>query len=439
MTPYLLYNALLCLASPALILYVAYKVLVLGKGRQGLRQQLGLYRRDELAERLTGTPRIWVHAVSVGEVMAAAGLVEALRQELPGAAVVVSTTTDTGQATGKKQLGAADALVYFPFDSPLCVRGATKALKPHVFVMIETELWPNVLHGLQKLGVGTMLANGRVSDRNLKAWRHLPPFMKWLFGRVDVFAMRSEYDAERLLAQNVPPERVYITGEIKMDQPLDKLNPDDRARLRSELGLDENQRLLVAGSTHPGEEELVLQAFWRIRMKHPETRLLLAPRHLERVEEVASVIEAQGFRVVRRTALGSQPPDERSADETIILLDTMGELARVYGASDIAYIGGSLVQRGGHNVLEPAIQGRPVLFGPYMQNFHSLARLLESQGVAWEVADPGDLADRVCALLDDPAGLLAVETKATTAIADNRGASRRNARLIAKLAEGWRP
>jgi len=181
-------------------------------------------------------------------------------------------------------------------------------------------------------------------------------------------------------------------------------------------------------------------------MKHPETRLMLAPRHLDRLEEVEAAIQSHGFRPLRRTELQRLAPEEESVadrpasvEEPVLLLDTMGELARLYGACDIACIGGSLVPRGGHNVLEPAIQGCPVLFGPHMQNFRSLAELLQSKGVAWEVATPEDLAERVCLLLGDPAELLAVEERAAATIAENRGASRRNARLIAKLAGGWRP
>ncbi|NCO38350.1 MAG: 3-deoxy-D-manno-octulosonic acid transferase [Armatimonadetes bacterium CG_4_10_14_3_um_filter_66_18] len=446
MTPYLLYNVLLCLASPLLLLYYLYKAVVLGKARRGLVQQLGFYNREELAGRLVGEPRIWVHAVSVGEVMAAAGLVEALRQELPEASLIVSTTTDTGQETAAKQLKSANALVYFPLDFAFAVRGAMKALRPDVFVMIETELWPNVLHAMRRADVGALLANGRVSDRNLKSWRYLTPFMRWLYDHVDAFAMRAEFDANRLLEQGVAPGRVYVTGEMKMDQPLQKLAPEERAELRADLRLPDDGRLLLVGSTHPGEEKLVLDAYWRIRMKHPETRLMLAPRHLDRLEEVEAAIQSHGFRPLRRTELQRLAPEEESVadrpasvEEPVLLLDTMGELARLYGACDIAYIGGSLVPRGGHNVLEPAIQGCPVLFGPHMQNFRSLAELLQSKGVAWEVATPEDLAERVCLLLGDPAELLAVEERAAATIAENRGASRRNARLIAKLAGGWRP
>lgn len=437
----LLYNALLFLTAPLLVLVFVYKAIVHGKTRRGLAQQLGFYARDELTRCLTGSPRLWIHAVSVGETMAAAGLVKALREELPEAALVVSTTTDTGQETARKQLTAADALIYFPLDFSPCVRSSVQILRPDVFVMIETELWPNVLHRLKQTGAATLLANGRMSDRNVRTWRFLRPFLRWLYDQVDVFAMRSDYDADRLLEQGIPPPRVFVTGEMKMDHPLEKLPPEDRAALREELGVSADEQLVVAGSTHPGEEEKVLEAFWRLRMEHPKTRLLLAPRHLERVDEVASLIESQGFRPLRRTELthpGETAP-AASGEDAVLLLDTMGELARLYGACDLAYLGGSLVARGGHNVLEPAIQGRPVLFGPHMQNFRSLADLLQTHGVAWEVRDPADLARRAGELLGNPEELRRVEERAAAAIEQNRGATRRNAQLIAKLAAGWRP
>jgi 3-deoxy-D-manno-octulosonic-acid transferase len=342
-------------------------------------------------------PRGWLHAVSVGEAIAATPLVEGLRRLYPDLPLVLSTVTATGARVVAERFGGVAAHRYFPLDFPGAVRRAIGAIDPAFFICMETELWPNVLRELARRGVPTMIANGRLSDRSFGRYRMLRPAMRRVLADVRVLAMRSDEDARRVIALGAAPERVVVTGNLKHDAPPDPPGATDLWRRL--LGLRDGQRVWVAGSTHKGEEEAVLAAHATGQSVQPDLALVLAPRHPERVEEVLALVLARGWRAVRRSTL---PAAARSARPPVIVLDTVGELAQVYGIADVVFVGGSLVPRGGHNVLEPALRRKPVLMGPHTDNFREAASLLVDAGAAVVVTEAASLAAELKTLLADP-------------------------------------
>jgi len=387
-------------------------------GRRGLRRYWGTLaqRWGRLQPGLPVEPRCWIHAVSVGEAVAAAPLVEALHRRWPQFSVVLSTVTPTGARVVIGELGSVATHRYFPLDLPGPVRRALDAVRPCFFIGIETELWPNFLRALASRGIPTMIANGRISDRSFRRYRLVRPLVARMLGRVSVFAMQSQEDARRIIALGAPPERVVVTGNIKTD--LRPEPPGADRRWERLLGLDRAASLWIAGSTHRGEEAAVLDAFARLTPRFPRLRLMVAPRHPERAEEVERLVRDRGFRAVRRSGItsGGGPLD------AVIILDTVGELAALYRLADIVFVGGSLVPSGGHNMLEPAQRRRPILVGPHTENFRESTELLVSAGGAVVVEDGPALAREVEKLLEDPELGRRMGEAAFAAVAARQGA-----------------
>ncbi len=447
---HLLYNALLMVTMPIAATYYLWKALIQGKTRYGFRQQIGLYRhvKPGPADR---RPRVWVHAVSVGEAMAANPIVKEIRRQMPSAWIVVSTTTDTGQQTARKLIKEADEFIYFPLDYLWAVRRALSAVQPDIFLTVETELWPNMLHCAKQRGIKIMLANGRVSVPRPRFSAQFRLFWHWLFGRFDALAMRSPVDAQRALLLGADPQKVQVVGDSKLDQPLRALSPTENLSLRRALHLPAEDRVLIAGSTHPGEEEMLLEAWKRVRQRQPQTHLIIAPRHTERVPDIERIIRERGFNCVRRTQLnGMRGGEDGSMGEgssgrnshpsalnpdTVIIVDTVGELLKLYGIADVTFVGGSLISRGGHNVLEPAIQGKPVLFGPYTGNFLNSVTLLVDNGIGERVRNVDELGEAILRWLTHPDQLLAVRERAEQIMENSRGAAARAAKLIVDLSQ----
>ena len=373
-----------------------------------------------------GGPRGWIHAVSVGEAITATGLVESLHHAHPALPLAVSTVTETGARVVGERLHAIATHRYFPLDLPPAVRRAVATIDPAFLVCMETELWPNLLRVLRARGVPVMIANGRISDRSFARYRLVRPFLRRVLGDVTVFAMRSDEDARRIIALGASPERVFVTGNLKNEGGGDPVGAADLwHRL---LGLGSGRRVWIAGSTHRGEDEAVLEAHRAARAEYDGLVLVIAPRHPERVPEVLGLAVARGWTAVRRSDL----PRERGP-ESIIVLDTVGELAQLYGIADVVFVGGSLVPAGGHNMLEPALRRKPVLFGPHTENFREAAALLESSGGALVVRDGPELARQLCRLLGDGALCAKLGNAAYEALAARRGAMRETLDLVERF------
>ena len=463
------YNLLLFVLSPLLALYLLWR---LAKGKED-RAHWG-ERWGEYPESLRSdnrSPRIWVHAVSVGEVMAAAPVLRALRTRFPDALIALSTGTIGGREVARKQSPPADHVVYFPLDFPFTVRRAINAVRPDAVALMEWEIWPNFLCAARRrLGAKIVVLNGRISDRGLSRGRRTSFFTGPGLRAVDRFAMQSDEDARRAVRVGCDPDRVTVLGNTKFDEAVRALTDAERADLRADLGIAPGVPVWIGGSTRPGEEAIIAQAFARVRQSFPDLCLIVAPRHVERAAEVAGVFAAAGWKVARRSERGRAEmpppppagdvrpilgvPDSKGANGSLIfpappelgaggasdaappvlLLDTFGELGRVYAVADVAFVGGSLLPFGGQSVFQPLAQGIPALFGPHMNNQRDIAALSRAAGVGFLVEDADMLAAEVTRLLGLPgAEKNALGQAARALIARNQGVAERCADLIAEL------
>jgi 3-deoxy-D-manno-octulosonic-acid transferase len=390
-----------------------------GKYRRGLAERLGSVR----AHAGTESP-LWLHAVSVGEVMAAAPLARELVVRRPDVPLLVSTVTDTGRRVAEQRLPAKQFL-FFPLDFAWIVGRVLDRLHPRLVLLTETELWPNFLAACRARRVPVVLINGRISPRSFPRYRLVARWFSRVLQDIRLFCMQTAQDAERILALGAPPERVRVLGNLKFDLPT--LGRDaDAGSARLTLGLPPDQRLVVAGSTHRGEEEVILEAFRDVAASRGDLRLLLAPRHPERLAEVEGLIRRAGFSCIRRSRLPAGPVN----GAPVILLDTMGELSWLYAAASVVFVGGSLIPHGGQNILEPAAYARPVLHGPHMANFAEMRDLFHRAGAAIQVEDAETLGRRLGALLDEPAAADRMGNAGRAIVEAHCGATRRTADLV---------
>jgi 3-deoxy-D-manno-octulosonic-acid transferase len=408
---YALYSTVLSLALVAYLPVAAWR----RRGRQRSGRSLA-QRWGQIGPGLPPEPRCWIHAVSVGEAAAAIPLVHAISRRWPEMSIVMTTVTATGARIVVERVGGLATHRYFPIDLPGPVRRALEAVRPRFFIGLETELWPNFLRALGTRGIPTMIANGRISDRSFRRYRLVQRLLKTMLSRITVFAMQSDEDARRIIALGAPPQRVVVTGNLKAD-----LSPEPSQRdpiWQTMLRPDGDRLVLVAGSTHPGEEEALLDVYQMLRQRFAQLVLVLAPRHPERGAEVAQQVSDRGLPVVRRTGFGDGAHDRQA----VIVLDTVGELADVYGLADVVFVGGSLVPTGGHNMLEPAQRRKPVLFGPHTHNFRDGVELLQSAGAAVVVRDAHELAREAERLLKDPVLRQTMGDAGYAAVASRQGA-----------------
>jgi 3-deoxy-D-manno-octulosonic-acid transferase len=420
---HILYSLLLTAGFVLALPWYLWKGRATGKYLRTFRERMG---RLPVYLNVDGDRSVWIHAVSVGEVLAARPLVPVLRERFPSHRIFLSTTTMTGNAVAKKSVRGVDGLFYAPLDFAHPVRRALEVLNPSVLVLVETELWPNLVHEAKRRGTRIALVNGRISPRSFPRYQRVRRLLAPLFSQIDLYLMQGEVHAERVRALGAPADRVQVTGNLKFDAVEPERLPERLARL---LQGGEPRPLWVAGSTVGGEEELVLSAYHRVREQVPQARLLVAPRHPERFPLVPQLVEAAGFRCLRRSAL--DPAAWR--DGEVLLLDTLGELAQVYALASVVFVGGSLVPSGGHNILEPAVAGKAVVVGPHMENFQEIADQFRSESAIVQVSSPDELAREVSALLLDDERRRGLGERARQLVGRNRGAVSRTADALSSL------
>ena len=422
---YFLYSAALAVAMLLGLPYWLWQMVRRGKYRAGLRERLG-----EVPARFTtpsgaSSSTIWVHAVSVGEVVAVGGLVKNLQQLFPQHRVLISTTTDTGQKMAASRYGEENVF-YFPLDFALAIRPYLKALRPSLVIIAETEVWPNFLRLARQSGARVAIVNARISDRSWAGYRRWRSFLPRILRNVDLFLAQSEEDQHRLVDIGAPPERVQVAGNLKYDAPV----PEPAASVSSlhhALQKSESGPVLVCGSTVEDEEPLLLRAFTNVLASHPRAVMVLAPRHPERFAEVARLLEQLTARFWRRSLW-----DGDAISGGVLLLDSIGELASVYALGDIAFVGGSLVPRGGHNILEPAQHGVAIVVGNHTENFRDIVELFKRRG-AVRVATPAELPLVFLELIENEAERRAMGRKAKETLRAQQGATARTLEALKKL------
>ena len=401
-------------------------------GRYGdhLIERIGFVPFD-VARNLAGSPRIWIHAVSLGEVRAAAPIVKALENILPGASVLVTTTTEHGRALARKTFDPRIPVMYGPIDFIGSVRKALARVRPDILVFLETEIWPAWLVEAHRMGIKTALVNGRISVRSIRGYLKFRPFFRYVLKGVDAFSMITEEDASRVKALGAPSERVRVNGNAKYDFPGAMADASTEREIRQILGLDDSVPVLLAGSTRQGEEIVVLEAYERILKAFPETVLIIAPRHVARTNAVGVLIAGRGLGY----QLWSDLESNRAVRvEPVVLIDAFGALPAIYSVGTIIFCGASLVPLGGQNPLEAAVWGKAVFYGPSMEDFEDARIMLENVGAGIAVSSSEALAEKACWFLERPEWLRSLGKRAKEAVKKNQNAAPKHARVIGRLA-----
>jgi len=425
---YFVYSALTLVVFLAASPYFLYQALRYNKYIGGLRQRLGYL---PISLTVDGEESIWIHAVSVGEALTARALAAELKSRYPRLRLFLSTTTLAGQQVARR-IQHVDAVFYFPFDWSVIVRRTLNIVRPRLFVMMETEIWPNLLRACRKRGVRTLVVNGRMSPKSFSRYRIVRPFFRRVLADIDRFCMQSEESARRLIELGAAPSRVTVTGSLKfdsLDAPAATAHGKPRDRVLRFFRLSPNRPVIVAGSTLRGEEMAVLRAFSRVKATSPSALAILAPRHPERFGEVERIAREAGFVTVRRSDLAVDA--EPRAD--VVVLDTIGELADLYQVATAVFVGGSLVNHGGHNILEPALFGKPIVFGPSMHNFKEIADTFLANSAAMQVHSDRELDQMLLTLMTDPVRRARLGAAARALIDANRGAKDKTLAVIADL------
>ena len=427
---YILYNLIFCAAVVLVMPYFLYRFLTEKGFKRRFRQNLGFISDEEIAA-VAGKECIWIHGASVGEIVATSPLVKEIRKAMPEAKILVSSVTTSGYDMAHQIIPEADAIIYFPLDLPFISESYVKRIMPRVFLPVETELWPNFLRAVRMRKIPVMMVNGRISEKSVKTYRYLYGILEDMLGSVSRFCMQSTIDAEYISHLGADKRKILVTGNTKFDQTYAEVTPEDLARYKEELGIKDSFPVIVAGSTHPTEEKALFEAFQEVRKVYPDARLVIAPRKIARAEEIAKLGRQYGLETGLRSRL-LQVEGERPQDQ-LLLIDTIGELGRIYAVGDVVFVGGSLIKHGGHNVLEPAAHGKPILVGPSMSNFKDSFALLKKSGSCRQVKDEKELASEILEIVGNDELREKMGKASLQVIKENRGAAVRSIEYLMEL------
>jgi 3-deoxy-D-manno-octulosonic-acid transferase len=425
---YLIYNVVFSILSCFVMPISMLKIML--SQRSLHRERWGLYAPGALQKGGT-RPTVWLHAASVGEVGVALSLLKEMKKSYPRHGFVVSTTTLQGRAIASQAQGV-DAAFLAPLDLLWVVRRAFKRIKPRLLLVAETELWPNLIKEVKRVGTPVILFNGRISQRSYRLYHPLRLFFRGVLQNFDALCVKSAADGERMVSLGASPNVVHVTGDIKFHQSASPAKIKEK-RLRQELRLPKDAPILIAGSTHEGEETIIIHIFKELKIDFPRLILILAPRHLQRVSRVGGLLKAQGIRWARRTML-----TEGHRAHEVILLDTVGELAALYGLGTAIFVGGSFCRVGGHNILEVLAHGKGVIFGPHMENFRTIAQGVVERGAGIQVRTPEELKDTLGKIIADPSLSHTMGEKGLSLLKEQQGALEKTVKIVKEIfkAEG---
>ena len=423
---YIFYNILSIIVFPVLLiaLLVARK-----KYRSGLSQRMGFIPQS-IIDRLKGVYPIWIHAVSVGEVIASIPIIKKIKEVYPTKKIVLSTITSTGNDTARQKIPEIDFLIYFPYDFFFVVKKVLAIINPCIFIHTETEIWPNFLFSLKQRQIPSIIVNGRISSNSCRRYKLFGWFFKKVFNKVSAFGMQSLIDYQRVIDIGVDPQKVLITGNMKFDQKTSDVDDNHKEKLLNVLNLGSNDKIFIAGSTHSGEEDIVLDVFQILIKEYLNLILILAPRHPERFSEVEKLVKKRGLIAHRKSQMSNYHHLSRPH---VIIMDTIGELAQLYSIGEIIFVGGSLVNIGGHNLLEPLVYKKPVIFGPYTQNVSEFVKELIESGAGILVRTKDDLLFQSRRLLDNKEEAQLRGAKGFHVLKVNQGATEKNFELVKRF------
>ncbi len=427
---HLLYNllalVLVVLAAPVFL----YRLIREAGFGERLKQSFG-WLPSETVAKVANKNAIWLHAASVGEIVATSPMVKEIKKEMPDSVVVISVVTASGYDMAKRIIPEADGVIFFPLDLPWLSCHVVKKIAPQAFLLVETELWPNFLKASRKAGIPVMMVNGRIGDKSFGNYRYLGSVLQDMLQTVVKFCMQSSIDAQYIIKLGADPQRVMVTGNTKYDQTYTDVSEDEQKLLISQYGFAGQGPIIIAGSTHKGEEESLFASFSKIRKHFPQACLVIAPRDIQRADELVSMAAATGHRAVKRSKLEK----ETASGHNNVILDTIGELGRVYSIADVVFVGGSLIPQGGHNILEPAAHGKPIVVGPHMFNFKDIYALLSDRKACITAKDPALLTDKLLAVLENKELSETMSKNARAIIEENRGAAHKNTLQLKQLLE----
>jgi 3-deoxy-D-manno-octulosonic-acid transferase len=395
---------------------------------KGISQRLGKYPADLLKGFSSKKRKVWVHASSVGEAGAAISIVNSLVSSYPEAMVIFSTTTRHGKAIAKKQLhGKISGCIYAPLDFMYAIRKALNSFKPDIIVFFETEIWPNWLYEANRKGIKTVMVNGRISVNSINNYKKIRFLTRTVLSKMDAFSMISEEDADRICSIGAPRERVKVNGNAKYDPLIKRAVPGVKEKIMNLFNFTPDEEVFIAGSTRTSEEEIVLDVYQKIRNHFPDIKLVIAPRHVERAHLIETIIRDRGISCQLRTELDGK---KKIRNAPVVIINTIGELQDVYSVATVVFCGGSLVPKGGHNVLEAGVWGKPVLFGPSMEDFRDAGKLLVKSGGGIQIQSSREMTDAIIDLLQDPEKLERMGKAARQTVLSNMGSAEKHADVI---------
>ena len=428
---YLIYNLLLIIVFILFVLpYYTYRLFTEKGFSRRFRQSLGRVHNKEI-EKVMRKDCIWIHGASVGEIVATSPLVKQIRQEMPDRPILVSAFTVGGYNMAKQIIPEADAIIFFPLDLPFVAEAMFKRIHPGFFMPVETELWPNFLRAIRERHIPVMMVNGRISEKSVKTYRYLYGIWDDMLSTVSRFCMQSSIDADYIYSLGADKNKIFVTGNTKFDQTYAEVTPEDYARYKEELGLNDSYPIIMAGSTHPGEEKALFDAFKKVREKYADARLVIAPRKTNRADEISKLASSYGYETGYRSKMLENPNLRKKYP--VVLLDTIGELGRIYAVGDVVFVGGSLCKTGGHNVLEPAAHAKPILVGPNMQNFKDSYSLLSKVGACKMVNNVAELANEMIDIIGNDERREKMGAASLQVIKENRGADIRSIHYLKEL------
>ena len=428
---YLIYNLLLIVVFILFVLpYYTYRLFTEKGFSRRFRQSLGRVHNKEI-EKVMRKDCIWIHGASVGEIVATSPLVKQIRQEMPDRPILVSAFTVGGYNMAKQIIPEADAIIFFPLDLPFVAESMVKRIHPGVFMPVETELWPNFLRAIRERHIPVMMVNGRISEKSVKTYRYLYGIWDDMLSTVSRFCMQSSIDADYIYSLGADKNKIFVTGNTKFDQTYAEVTSEDYARYKEELGLCNSYPIIMAGSTHPGEEKALFDAFKKVREQYADARLVIAPRKTNRADEISKLASSYGFETGYRSKMLENPGLRK--EYPVVLLDTIGELGRIYAVGDVVFVGGSLCKTGGHNVLEPAAHAKPIIVGPNMQNFKDSYSLLSKVGACKMVNNVSELANEMLDIIGNDERREKMGAASLQVIKENRGADIRSIHYLKEL------